>query len=198
MTDVDHKQYIGQRFHVLDATETALQLFQLATQLNTFALVVMTEGTVSHHFLKVLQTLDGLTDGLEIGEHAAQPTMTDVRHPATLSFSLHSFASRTLGANKQYLAAISHGVTNKIRSRIEQGQRFFKVNDMNTIALTKDIGSHLGVPETGLMSEMNTRFQHLSHRHAGHSHILRIVGVRPPRTPYDNPKIQSPPLITMD
>jgi hypothetical protein len=32
------------------------------------------------------------------------------------------------------------------------------------------------------MSEMNTRFQHLSHGHAGHRHYSSQFGLGPPRT----------------
>src|ERR1700722_14558248 len=39
---------------------------------------------------------------------------------------------------------------------------------MDLVAFSENEGFHLRVPEAGLMSEMNTRFQHLSHRHAGH------------------------------
>jgi hypothetical protein len=34
---------------------------------------------------------------------------------------------------------------------------------MNLIAMTEDEWRHLGVPITGLMSEMDARFQHFTH-----------------------------------
>jgi hypothetical protein len=39
---------------------------------------------------------------------------------------------------------------------------------VNSIAFPENELSHFGVPEAGLVSEMDTRFQHLSHGHAGH------------------------------
>src|SRR5580658_9188947 len=47
---------------------------------------------------------------------------------------------------------------------------------MDLVALTENERLHLRVPEAGLMSEMNTRFQHLSHRHAGHKLEAPMLG----------------------
>jgi hypothetical protein len=34
---------------------------------------------------------------------------------------------------------------------------------VDLVAMTEDVGSHLGVPEAGLVAEMDTRLQHLAH-----------------------------------
>src|SRR4029453_13109580 len=49
---------------------------------------------------------------------------------------------------------------------------------MDLVTLAEDVGGHLRVPEAGLMSEVNTRFQHLSHGHAGHERLLVGLGLR--------------------
>ncbi len=46
--------------------------------------------------------------------------------------------------------------------------RLLEVDDVNSVTFAKDERGHLRVPEAGLMSEMDTRLQHLSHGHAGH------------------------------
>jgi hypothetical protein len=35
---------------------------------------------------------------------------------------------------------------------------------VNFVAMTEDERSHLGVPEAGLVTKMNTGFQHFAHR----------------------------------
>ena len=45
----------------------------------------------------------------------------------------------------------------------KQRLRLLEIDDVNPVTFAKDVGSHLRVPEAGLMSEMDTRFQHLSH-----------------------------------
>jgi hypothetical protein len=69
----------------------------------------------------------------------------------------------------------------KVRSLRVHGLRLLEVDDVDLVAFTENELRHLRVPETGLVSEMDARFQHLSHRHAGHQSLL--VGVEPPRRP---------------
>src|SRR5690606_9828738 len=82
MTDVDHEQDVRQRLHVANAAEAALQLVALAAQPERLALAVLLEQATLDHLVELDQALDGLPHRLEIGEHAAQPTMTHVRHTA--------------------------------------------------------------------------------------------------------------------
>jgi hypothetical protein len=38
-----------------------------------------------------------------------------------------------------------------------------KIDDVNFVALAKDIRAHFWGPIAGLMTEVNTRFEHLTH-----------------------------------
>ena len=66
-----------------------------------------------------------------------------------------------------------------------QRLRLLEIDDVDLVALAEDERGHLRVPEAGLMSEMDTRFQHLSHGHAGHE--KSPVRVEPPRIPRGHP-----------
>jgi hypothetical protein len=46
---------------------------------------------------------------------------------------------------------------------VKHNDSFFQVDDMNFVAVTEDERSHLGIPETGLVAEVNTGLQHLAH-----------------------------------
>ena len=131
------------------------------------------------------QPLDGLADGLEVGEHAAQPALVDERLAGAGGFALHRFAGGTLRAYEKHGAAIGNDALDEVRSFRVQGLRLFEVDDVDLVAFAKDEMGHLRVPEAGLMSEMDTRFQHLSHGHAGH--IESPVWVGPPRIPGGHP-----------
>ena len=61
------------------------------------------------------------------------------------------------------LATIGHDLTHETRRFVVQRQRLFEIDDVDSVTFPEDVLSHLGVPETGLMSEMDARFQHLSH-----------------------------------
>src|SRR5271157_1269272 len=49
---------------------------------------------------------------------------------------------------------------------------------MDFVAFAEDERSHFRVPEAGLMSKMDARFQHLSHGHAGHKTLLVGLSLR--------------------
>ena len=91
--------------------------------------------------------------------------------PAAHRRGLHRFARRALGADEQHAAAVCDDLTNESRRLVVQRQRLLEIDDVDPVTFPEDELSHLGVPEAGLMSEMNARFQHLPHGHAGHDQV---------------------------
>ena len=89
--------------------------------------------------------------------------MADIRHATALGFLADRLAGSPLGADKQDLAVIRNDLTDKVGRLAEQRHRFLKINDMDFVALTEYVRCHLWIPETGLMSKMDTRFQHPAH-----------------------------------
>ena len=63
-------------------------------------------------------------------------------------------------------------VANKAISGSEITNRFLQVNNINAVTGAKDIRLHLGVPTTGLVTEMNTGLQHLTHGYVRHCYFL--------------------------
>src|SRR5688572_4672183 len=178
---VDHEDHVRRRFHLLDAAEALLELVLLTAHHRGFFLATFAEGTVFRHLGEIREPLDGLTDGLEIGEHAAQPALVHEGHLATASFLLHSLARRALGADEQHFAAVrDHAAHEPGRFRVH-GLRLLEVDDMDLVSFAENERSHLRVPEAGLVSEMDARFQHLSHRHAGHQSLLGGLSLRAAR-----------------
>jgi hypothetical protein len=55
-----------------------------------------------------------------------------------------------------------------------------EVDDVDSVTFAEDELGHLRVPEAGLVSKMNTRFQHLSHGHAGHRKLLEGLNLHTP------------------
>src|SRR5690606_17164820 len=46
---------------------------------------------------------------------------------------------------------------------VEQRQGLFEIDDVDASAGTEDVRCHAGIPVTGLMAEMDARFEHLAH-----------------------------------
>jgi len=113
--------------------------------------------------LHVFEALDGCLDGFEIGQHATQPALVDIRHASPLGFLGHGFARLTLGADHQNGAAVGCQLANELGGFLEKRQGFFQVDDVDFVAMSKNEWGHLGVPEAGLVSEVDPGFQHFAH-----------------------------------
>ena len=173
MAHVDDEQGIGQPLHLLDSTETALQLGQLPAQHQRLFLAHAIEGSILPHGLQLLEPLDGLLDRLVVGQHASEPAMIDVGHPAALCLFLDGLLCGPLGPHEQNGALFRGQAAQEIERLFEQGNRLFKVDNVNLVASAKDVGRHLGMPVTGLVAKVNAGLQHLAHGYIGHFRILQ-------------------------
>ncbi len=54
--------------------------------------------------------------------------------------------------------------------------RLLEVDDVDLVALAEDVGGHARVPETGLVTEVDAGFQHLTHRD-GHVLLQTVPGL---------------------
>ena len=68
-----------------------------------------------------------------------------------------------LGAHHQDGAALAAELAHKLHRLLELRQRLLEVDDVNLVAMAVNERRHLGVPEAGLVSEMDARFQHFTH-----------------------------------
>ena len=163
IADVDHENSVRNAVHVLDAADGFLQFHHLALEHQPFLLAQFFDGAVLDRRFHLFQALDRNLDRFEIGQHAAQPALIDVRHAGALRFGGDDVASLALGADHQDRAAIGCKLTNVFHRLLVHTQGFFQVDDMDFIAMTENERGHLGVPEAGLVTEMDTGFQHFAH-----------------------------------
>jgi hypothetical protein len=81
-------------------------------------------------------------------------------------FLLQDVARLALGRHKQDRAFFGGQLAHESLGIGKQRDGFFQINDVNLVAVAEDEWCHLGVPETGLMAEMNTGLQHLTHSYS--------------------------------
>ena len=110
---VEDEHRVGQLLHVADAAEVALELLELAAEEERFLLGHGVELAGVAHALVLLHLADALGDGLEVGEHAAQPALVDVRHAALLGVGLDRVLGLLLGADEQDRAAVGDEVADE-------------------------------------------------------------------------------------
>ncbi len=111
----------------------------------------------------VFKTLDRLLDGLVVGQHAAEPAVVNKRHAGARCFFADDFTGLALGADEQDGALVRSQLAYKLERVLVHRERLLKVDDVDFVAGTEDERGHFGVPEAGLMPEMDTGFQHLTH-----------------------------------
>ena len=185
MVNVDHEQSVRQTAHILDTTQAAVQFFQITATHQRFFLGQLGKGAVLGLGFQVTQALDRSTDGLVVGQHAAEPAVIDIRRAATSSFFGNDLASGTLGAYEQDLVLAGSQLLNEGQSLVEHRQGLFQVDDVNLVARAENEFAHFRVPVTGLVAEVHTGLQHIAHIDLGHDRSL-VSRVRPPRAPISN------------
>ena len=156
---VYYEDRIRGSLHVLDTAKVLLKLLPLFFQCDNFLLRQHIKGSVLRHLLDSLQAGDSALDGLEVGQHTAEPTLIYIVHTATLCLNLDSVLSLLLSTYEQDLATFSSDIEYGLVSLIYLAYRLLQVDDVDAVTLCVDVRSHLGVPASCLMSEMNTCFQ---------------------------------------
>src|SRR4051794_4991957 len=86
-----------------------------------------------------------------------------------------------LGTNKQNLFLLRGHLLNQSQGFIERRHSVLKVNNMDIVTCTEDVFTHLWVPVTGLVTEVDTGGQHIAHAYLWHFSIPTGLGLYIPR-----------------
>ena len=158
----------GHLLHVADTAEAALELVLLAGQHQDFLLGATLEATGLLHGLELLEALQPLVHGGEVGEHAAQPALVHVRHADAGRLVGDGLLRLLLGADEHDAATVGDGFLDELVRLVDVGQRLLQVDDVDAVAVGEDEPLHLGIPATGLMPEVGAAVQQLLHGYNSH------------------------------
>ena len=159
LAGVDDEQRAGELLHFLHAAEVLLELLDLGEVLHDFLLGKHIERAVSLHGLELVETVHAGTHGLEVGHHTAEPASVDIVAAAAGSLFLDSLLRLLLRADKQDVLAALRDGTDEVVGFLELLDGLLQVDDVDAVALGVDVGSHFGVPATGLMAEVDACFE---------------------------------------
>src|SRR5215207_5026611 len=152
--------------HVPDAAEGLRELVLLAAQDQQLLLGHARAGhVVEVELLELLEALQPPVDGLEVGEHAAQPALVHVRHPDPGRLLGDRLLGLLLGADEHHRAAVRDGLLDELVRAVDVGQRLLQVDDVDAVALGEDEALHLRVPTAGLVPEVHAALEQLLHGH---------------------------------
>ena len=111
-------------------------------------------GACSFHGFKGLEFFNGTADGLEVGEHPAQPAVVDIKHPTAFGLFGNGVHGLLFSAHEQDEAAVGHLFHHGIVGNLKELDGLLEIDDVDAVSGPEDIRLHLGVPAAGLMSGM--------------------------------------------
>ena len=162
---VDHEEHVGQARHLLEAVEGLAVLLDPATDAGQLLLRDLRHLLLVRDQLEqLLETLDRLLDGLEVGEHPAQPAVVDVELTGTLRFETDRRLGLPFGADGEHPAPIGDRLPNEIQCRLEARQRLVEIDNVDAVALTEQEALHARIPAPRLVPEVDTGFQQVADR----------------------------------
>ena len=165
---VQDEDGVGQALHVLDATQVALELHQLAAQQQGLLLGHRLELAGVAHALVLLHLGYALRDRLEVREHAAQPPLVHIGHAALLGVGTDGVLGLALRADEQHPPAIGDEIADERVRGFDPLERLLEVDDVDTRPLAVDESPHPRIPTAGLVSEVDACLEQLLHGHDCH------------------------------
>ena len=105
--------------------------------------------------------------------------LVDIEHvrSAAASTAMDSCACFLVPTNRMRLA-VGGDVADEVVRVVDLADGLLKVDDVDAVTLGEDVRRHLGVPSSGLMSEMDACFEQLLHGYDWHKFCL--LNVFPP------------------
>ena len=110
-----------------------------------------------------MQALDAIRDRAPVREQAAEPAVVHVWHADTLRLLGDGVLALLLRADEQDRAAALGEVPREDVRFLDELQGLLQVDDVDPTAFGEDEPAHLGIPAAGLVAEVNTGLQKLSH-----------------------------------
>jgi hypothetical protein len=102
-------------------------------------------------------------DGGEVGERAAHPALVHKRHARAGRFFGDRVLRLLLGANKQHRFAFGCLLANEVHGFVEAAHGLLQVDDVDSVAFSKNERPHAGIPAACLMAEVDAGFQQRLH-----------------------------------
>lgn len=119
-----------------------------------------------------MEPFDTGLDGLEVGQHTAEPSFVDIEHASTGGFFLDCALGLFLRSNEENLTALGHQFTQEVVAFFYFLDGLLQVNDIDSVAFREDVRSHLRVPAASPMTEVYACFKKLFHRYNSHFYFL--------------------------
>ena len=153
---VDHDQSTGKAVQIAHAIEIAADALDLATNRRLVLLLVFADSTGCFQSLEFDEARQALTNGREVGQRSADPTLGNRRHLALLRLCFDHRSDLLLGAEEHDLGAGCSQRTHKVRCLVQPADRLLEIDDVDLMPFPVDEWLHLRVPTAGLVAVVDS------------------------------------------
>ncbi len=128
-------------------------------------------AAVFFHEFQFAHAFDAALDRRVIGQHAAEPTVDHVRLIQFFCDVFDRLLGLLLRTHEEDMITANDGVVDKTLGKAQLIEGFSKIDDIDAIAIAKDVRGHLRVPTFGLVTKMQTCLQQILNAHFGQGYV---------------------------
>jgi hypothetical protein len=99
----------------------------------------------------------------EVREQSAEPSLVDEEHAAAIRFFRNRILCLTLGPDKENDFSLSNDIGYELSRLLEEFESLLQVDDVDAVALAKNVLLHLWIPALRLVAEVNAGLQKFFH-----------------------------------
>ena len=163
LPEIDDEDGVRLPAQVGDAAEIRLELLELGEQGDPLLRGQQLELALVLEPAQLVQVRDPVGDRPPVRQQAAEPAVRDVRHADARSLLRDGVLRLLLRADEEDRAAALREVAHEVVGLLEQLGGLGQIDDVDAAALREDEALHLRVPATGLVAEVDSGFQEVTH-----------------------------------
>ena len=164
-----------------DAAEVGFELLELRQQADPLLRGQEVELALALQPAQLVQVGDPVGDGAPVRQQAAEPAIGDVRHADAGSLGGNGVLRLLLRADEKHRPAAGGEVAREVVRLLEKVGGLGQIDDVDAAALREDEALHLRIPATGLVAEVDSGLQELTHGDncQGSGPLSWLVAVQP-------------------
>ena len=163
LAEIDDEDGVRLPAQIGDTAEIRLELLELGEQRDSLLGGQQLELPLVLEPAQLVQVRDPIGDRAPVRQQAAEPPVCDVRHADARRLLRHGVLRLLLGADEEDRAAPLREVAGEVVRLLEQLGGLGQIDDVDATALGEDEALHLRVPATGLVAEMDSGLQQVTH-----------------------------------
>jgi len=156
---IDDEDRRGRALQLAHPGEVPIEMLELVVKALRVLLRHRREVATLFALVQLIEPIDALLDRHEVGEEATEPALIDEVHTGALCLLRDRLLGLLLGPDEEDRLAAGDRLADRVQGDVEPLDRLGEVDDVDPVALREDEAAHLGIPTTGLVSEVDTGFE---------------------------------------